>query len=87
MDFDTVKEVLNTLDNKRKELGKLLELENLIKGHTWDLVEILDVQLEFSKSEITQIIDEKKKSLEGEIRGLAKELSEVKWNGENIKSI
>lgn len=78
MNFDKVKSILNTLDNRRKELGKLLDLENSIKGHTWDWVKISDVQLEFSKSEITQILDEKKKSLESNIRGLAKELSEVK---------
>lgn len=87
MDFDKVKSILNILDNRRKEFDKLLELENSIKPNAWDWVKILDVQLEFSKSEIAQILDEKKKSLESEIRGLAKELSEVKWNGNNIKSI
>ncbi|MFT8910859.1 hypothetical protein [Leuconostoc pseudomesenteroides] len=78
MDFDTVKEILNTLDNKRKELGKLLEIENATKQHTWDWVEISNTQLNFSGSEISKILEEKKISLEGEIRGLAKELSEVK---------
>ncbi|WP_273715176.1 hypothetical protein [Leuconostoc mesenteroides] len=77
MDFDEVKVILNTLDNKRKELGKLLELENKTKDRTSYWVGIASLQLEFSKSEVAQILDEKKRSLEGEIRGLAKELSEV----------
>ena len=77
MDFDEVKSILNTLDNKRKELGKLLELENKTKDRTSYWVGIESLQLEFSKSEVAQILDEKKRSLECEIRGLAKELSEV----------
>ncbi|MDV3544891.1 hypothetical protein [Leuconostoc falkenbergense] len=77
MDFDEVKSILNTLDNKRKELGKLLELENKTKNRTSYWVGIDSLQLEFSKSEVAKILDEKKKSLEKEIRCLAKELSEV----------
>lgn len=77
MDFDEVKSILNTLNNRRQELGKLLELENKTKDRTSYWVGIESLQLEFSKSEVAQILDEKKKSLEGEIRGLAKELSEV----------
>ncbi|WP_273705087.1 hypothetical protein [Leuconostoc mesenteroides] len=76
MDFDEVKSILNTLDNKRKELGKLLELENKTKDRTSYWVGIESLQLEFSKSEVAQILDEKKKSLENEIRTLAKELSD-----------
>lgn len=76
MDFDEVKSILNTLDNKRKELGKLLEIENKTKGSAWSLVEIEALQLEFSRSEVAKILDEKKKSLENEIRTLAKELSD-----------
>lgn len=75
MDFDKVKSLLNTLDNKRKELGKLLEIENKTIERDWCFVEIEHVQLEFSKSEVTKTLDEKKKSLENEIRTLAKELS------------
>lgn len=77
MDFDEVKSILNILDNRRKELGKLLELENKTKDCTSYWVGIESLQLEFSKSEVAQILDEKKKSLENEIRTLAKELSEV----------
>ncbi|MDI6667071.1 hypothetical protein QMA56_05025 [Leuconostoc falkenbergense] len=77
MDFDKVKSILNTLDNRRQELGKLLELENKTKDRTSYWVGIESLQLEFSKSEVAQILDEKKKSLESEIRGLAKELSVV----------
>lgn len=76
MDFDKVKSILNTLNNKRKELGKLLEIENKTKDSTSYWVGIDSLQLEFSKSEVIQILDKKKKSLEGEIRGLAKELSD-----------
>ena len=76
MDFDEVKSILNTLDNRRKELGKLLELENKTKNRTSYWVGIDSLQLEFSKSEVAQILDEKKTSLENEIRTLAKELSE-----------
>ena len=76
MDFDEVKSILNTLNNRRQELGKLLELENKTKDRTSYWVGIESLQLEFSKSEVAQILDEKKKSLECEIRGLAKELSE-----------
>ena len=76
MDFDKVKSILNTLNNRRQELGKLLELENKTKDRTSYWVGIESLQLEFSKQEVAQILDEKKRSLEGEIRGLAKELSE-----------
>ncbi|MFT8544552.1 MAG: hypothetical protein ABF768_08070 [Leuconostoc falkenbergense] len=76
MDFDEVKSILNTLNNRRQELGKLLELENKTKDRTSYWVGIESLQLEFSKSEVAQILDEKKRSLEGEIRRLAKELSE-----------
>lgn len=76
MDFDEVKSILNTLNNRRQELGKLLELENKTKDRTSYWVGIESLQLEFSKSEVAQILDEKKRSLEGEIRRLAKKLSE-----------
>lgn len=76
MDFDEVKSILNTLNNRRQELGKLLELENKTKDRTSYWVGIESLQLEFSKSEVAQILDEKKRSLEGEIRRLAKELSD-----------
>lgn len=80
MNFDKVKSILNTLDNKQKELCKLLDIENKITGRTWYLVDTENVQLEFSRSEFTKILEEKKRSLEGEIRDLAKELSKVNYD-------
>lgn len=76
MDFDKVKSILNTLNNRRQEFGKLLELENKTIDCDVYFIEIEHVQLEFQKSEVAKILDEKKKSLENEIRTLAKELSE-----------
>lgn len=77
MNFDEVKSILNTLNNRQQELGKLLLLENKTKDNTSYLMGIESLQLEFSKSEVAKILDEKKKSIEDEIRELAKELSEV----------
>ncbi|MFT9082994.1 MAG: hypothetical protein ABF477_03820 [Leuconostoc pseudomesenteroides] len=77
MDYDKLKKILDTLDNKRNEFAKLIDIENKTKVRTSYWVGIESLQLEFSKSEVSQILDEKKKSLEKEIRGLAKELSEV----------
>lgn len=75
MDFDKVKNILNTLNNRRQELGKLLELENKTIDRDVYFIEIEHVQLEFPKSEVAKMLDEIKKSLENEIRTLAKELS------------
>ncbi|WP_273708389.1 hypothetical protein [Leuconostoc mesenteroides] len=77
MDFDKATNILNTLNDKRREINKLLDFENKTIDRDWYFVEIERVRLEFSKSEVDQILDEKKRSLECEIRGLAKELSEV----------
>lgn len=77
MNFDKVERSLKALDTKRNELDKLLRIENKTKEGSRYWVEIESLQLEFSKSEVTKILDEKKTSLENEIRTLAKELSEV----------
>ncbi|WP_273722785.1 hypothetical protein [Leuconostoc mesenteroides] len=74
MDFDKATNILNTLNDKRREINKLLDFENKTIDRDWYFVEIERVRLEFSKSEVDQILDEKKKSLENEIRTLAKEL-------------
>ncbi|ASR69253.1 hypothetical protein [Leuconostoc mesenteroides] len=74
MDFDKATNILNTLNDKRREMNKLLDIENKTIERDWCFVEIEHVRLEFSKSEVDQILDEKKKLLENEIRTLAKEL-------------
>lgn len=74
MDFDKATNILNTLNDKQREMNKLLDIENKTIERDWCSVEIEHVRLEFSKSEVDQILDEKKKSLENEIRTLAKEL-------------
>ncbi|QHJ80802.1 MAG: hypothetical protein [Bacteriophage sp.] len=71
---DKATNILNTLNDKRREMNKFLDIENKTIERDWRFVEIEHVRLEFSKSEVDQILDEKKKSLENEIRTLAKEL-------------
>ena len=74
IDFDKATNILNTLNDKRREINKLLDIKNKTIERDWRFVDIEHVRLEFPKSKVDQILDEKKKSLENEIRTLAKEL-------------
>lgn len=78
MDFDNTINIIATLNDRRRELTKLLEIENKTIEIDWCFVEIEHVRLVFSKSEVDQILEEKKKYLENNIRELAKQLSELK---------
>jgi len=76
MKFDEVKSILNALDNRRNELDKVVRIQNSTKPLD-DFITIEGLHIDFSKPEVAKILDEKKQSLENNIRELAKQLSEL----------
>lgn len=77
MDFDKSINIMDSLNDTRRELKKLLDIESKTIERDFYFVEIEHVRLEFSKPEVSKILDEKKQSLENNIRELAKQLSEL----------
>lgn len=74
MNFDIVINIISRLNDTRRKLNRLLDIEDKKIERDFYFVNIENIRLEFTKSEVNQILNEKKKSLENEIRTLAKEL-------------
>lgn len=74
MNFNIVINIISRLNDTRRKLNRLLDIEGKTIERDFYFVDIENIRLEFPKSEVNQILNEKKKSLENEIRTLAKEL-------------